>query len=257
MAKIEKIPRLREEKRKKNTNRQILVLVLLFFVVLLVILFFQSSISRVQDITVTGVKYVSDDEVIKQSHVTFDMQFLFINSEQVAASIVSSIPAVESVEVKKHFPGKVELRVKERPRVALLMNPRGELFPVTNNGFVLKEYPVKENEMDKPIIRTWRDEGLLPEFAQELTKLDSNTKSLISEIHHQPEANNPKRLVLFMKDGFEVHSTITNFAENMAWYPSFVQTLKREGKTEGIINMSEVKWFEPYRQQQTANEKKS
>jgi cell division protein FtsQ len=257
MANVEKIPRLRKETRKKKANRQLLMLMLLFFLVVLAVLFFQSSISRVQDISVTGANLVPADEVIKQSRLTFDMQYLFVNREKVEESILAGLPAIESVDVRKTFPGKIELAVKERPRVALLMDNRGATYPVTNNGIVLKQYPSGDGSVDKPIIRQWKQAQLLPKFAQELYKLDPGIRQQISEIQHQPEQDNPERLVLFMKDGFEVHTTIQNFADNMAWYPSFVQSLKQEGKTEGIINLSEVKWFAPYKQQPTNNEKQS
>ncbi|GEN32735.1 MULTISPECIES: cell division protein FtsQ/DivIB [Aneurinibacillus] len=256
MANIEKIPRLRKENRKKRTNRQLLVLMMLFFLVLLVVLFFQSSISRVQDISVTGTQLVSADEVIKQSHLTFDMQYLLVNKEKVKNSIVTALPAIESVDVRKTFPGKIELAVKERPRVALFMDGQGALYPVTNKGGILKQYPIGDGTVDKPIIRRWQTENLLPKFAAELDKLDPGIRQQISEIQHESDKNNPERLILFMKDGFEVHTTIQNFADNMAWYPSFVQSLKQEGKTEGIINLSEVKWFAPYKQQQPANNEK-
>jgi cell division protein FtsQ len=257
MANTQKIPHLRKEKRKKKANRQLLGLALLFFVILLVVLFFQSSISRVQDISVKGVEIVPAEEVIKESHLVFDMQYLFVNKEKVAASIMATIPAIESVDVRKSFPGKIELVVKERPRVALFMNTRGQLYPVTNTGVVLTQYPGGEGAVDKPIIRLWQNEQLLPKFTEQLYKMEPSIREQISEIRHEPMGNNPERLVLFMKDGFEVHTVISNFADNMAWYPSFVQSLKKEGKTEGIINLSEVKWFEPYKGQQTNNEKRS
>lgn len=101
MANIEKIPRLRQENRKKKTNRQLLILMLLFFTVLLVVLFFQSSISRVQDISVTGAKLVPSEEVIKHSQLTFDMQYLFVNKQNVEHSIIAALPAIESVDVRK------------------------------------------------------------------------------------------------------------------------------------------------------------
>lgn len=257
MANIEKIPHLRKENRKKKANRQLLILMLLFFTVLLIVLFFQSSISRVQDISVTGAKLVPPEEVIKYSQLTFDMQYLFVNKQNVEQSIIAALPAIESVDVRKKFPGKVELVVTERPRVALLMNSQGAMYPITDKGGVLKQYPSGDGTVDKPIIRRWGTEQLLPRFAGELNKLDPGIRQQISEIRHEPTKNNPENLVLFMKDGFEVHTTIQNFASNMAWYPSFVQSLKQEGKTEGIINLSEVKWFAPYKQQPANNEKQS
>lgn len=257
MANIEKIPRLRKEDRKKKTNRQLLLLMLLFFIILLVVLFFQSSISRVQDISVTGAKLVPAEEIITQSRLTFDMQYLFVNKAKVEETIITALPAIERVDVRKTFPGKVELAVKERPRVALWMNSQGALYPVTNKGGILKQYPSGDGSVDKPIIRRWEIDQLLPKFAAQLDKVDPGIRQQISEIRHEPAANNPERLVLFMKDGFEVHTTIHNFADNMAWYPSFVQSLQQEGKTEGIINLSEVKWFAPYKQQPANNEKQS
>lgn len=254
MAKLEKVPQLRQEKRKKNTNRQLLILTLLFFLVVLLVLFFRSSMSRVQDISVTGTKIVKADEVVTQSQVRLDMQYLFVDKEKVAASIIESIPAIESVSVEKSFPGKIRITVKEKPRVALWMDGRGTLYPVTAKGDILKEYANSGETMDKPIIRQWQTEALLPVFAAELSKMDQGVKQQISEIRHQPAASDPQKIILFMKDGYEVHTTVADFARNMSWYPSFVQSLKQEGRTEGIINLSEVKWFEPYQQQQKQGE---
>lgn len=250
MAKLEKVPHLRQEKRKKNTNRQLLGLMLLFFLVVLLVLFFRSSMSRVQDISVTGTEIVKADEVVQQSQIKLNMQYLFVDTDKVAASIKNSIPAIDIVRVEKSFPGKVRIIVKEKPRVALWMDGRGTLYPVTAMGDILKEYANPSDSVDKPIIRQWQAAALLPKFAAELAKMDQGIRQQISEISHQPSASDPERIILFMKDGYEVHTTVTDFARNMAWYPSFVQSLKREGRVEGIINLSEVKWFEPYKQQQ-------
>ena len=67
----------------------------------------------------------------------------------------------------------------------------------------------------------------------------------ISEI--EPAGNDdPLRLKLYMRDGFEVQTSIRNFAKNMEWYPSFVANLKKEGNHEGIIMLLDGKWFVPY-----------
>ncbi|WP_027414497.1 cell division protein FtsQ/DivIB [Aneurinibacillus terranovensis] len=249
MAQIEKIPHLREEKRKKNTNRALLTLLFLFFIVMLLILFFRSSISKLQEITVTGNQYVTKEEVIKNSGLAYQMQFLFIDKEKVAKSILAALPAIEKVDVSKQFPGKVELLVKERRQVALIMEKDGHLYPITDNGVELKGRQIFAEMGDKPIVRSWDQPALLPQLAEELTKVNPAVDQLISEIRLASQKDEMGRLVLYMKDGYEVHTTLQNFSQYMEWYPSFVESLKKEGKTEGIINLSEVKYFEPYPQQ--------
>ncbi|WCK53081.1 FtsQ-type POTRA domain-containing protein [Aneurinibacillus sp. Ricciae_BoGa-3] len=246
MAQNEKIPRLREEKRKKAANKPLLLLVFIFFMVVLLVLFFRSSISKLQSISVTGNQYATRDEIIKNSGLSFNMQFLFIDKNKVADSILKTNPAVQSVDIIKSFPGKIELHIKEKPLVALLMDKAGRLYPVTSTGSILQNHPVNETAVDKPIIRNWTGPAQLPVLAVQLGKTGPAVSQQISEISNSPQDS--QRLILFMKDGFEVHTTLAKFADYMAWYPSFVQSLKQEGKTEGIINLSEVKWFEPYPQ---------
>jgi cell division protein FtsQ len=247
MAHNEKIPHLREERRKKAANKPLLLLVFIFFIVVLLVLFFRSSISKLQSVSVTGNQYTTTDEIIKDSGLSFNMQFLFIDKARVAGSILQTNPAVQSVDVIKSFPGKIELDIKEKPRVALLMDKTGRLYPVTSTGSVLLNHPVTENAVDKPIIRNWTNPAQLSQMAAQLYKTQPAVSQMISEISNSPQ--DTQRLILFMKDGFEVHTALPKFADYMVWYPSFVQSLKQEGKTEGIINLSEVKWFEPYPQQ--------
>ena len=83
--------------------------------------------------------------------------------------------------------------------------------------------------IDRPILRNWKDTAQFTQLGEELKKMDSSIRNEISEIEPDVKETDPQRLILYMKDGYEVHTSLRHFAKNMAWYPPFVANLKQEG----------------------------
>ncbi|MEX2105149.1 MAG: cell division protein FtsQ, partial [Bacilli bacterium] len=67
MDKNSSIPPFVEQKPKYKTNKRALFLLFLFFVIILVIVFFQSSLSEIERITVSGNSLVKTSDIIKAS----------------------------------------------------------------------------------------------------------------------------------------------------------------------------------------------
>lgn len=249
MAGVQKVPKLRVAKKNKQANRRIIFLLFLFFMSLLLILFFRSSFGKVQNISVKGNQWVSTGDILQKSGISKGTSSLiFMNKGKVEQSISSSFPVVQKVTLTKVFPGSLVIDVTERPIVAF-MQKDGKAYPVFDNGTVLTTQTITKQIGDKPRLSSWANLSDLPRFINEYNQLDSEVKALISEIVYTGDAAHPDTLTLYMKEGYEVRTVIQGFANNMAKYPTYVKTLKLDGKNNGIIHLSEVKYFEPYKKQ--------
>lgn len=247
MHHLETIPQM-QKGRKKRGNKKLLWLLALFFTILLVVLFLRSPLNQIQEIIINGNELVTDSQILYTAGLELDMPYFGMDEDEVAEKI-SQLSAVSEVKVEKNFPGVVLLQIKEYERVAFLLRDSGQLIPVLENGMTL---PLDENwpgMLDRPIIRDSISGNRLKELAGQLNQLDDRVLSRISEIAMDEEENDPNRLQLFMKDGFQVKTSITDFAENMSWYPSFVHYLNQEGKNTGVVTLLEGKWFVPYEEE--------
>src|SRR5690606_8369247 len=110
------------------------------------------------------------------------------------------------------------------------------------SGHILMNRPWKE-QVNHPILSDWPTKDGLDELTNELGKLSLAVRNRMSEIKLTPIVSDPYRLVVYMMDGYEVRTSIRNFAENMAWYPHYVQLAQEEGELEGIFYLLDGKWY--------------
>ncbi|GAB7387658.1 cell division protein DivIB [Bacillaceae bacterium] len=246
MQQVNKVPHLKKTLRKKRANRRLLFLLFLFFFVILLLAFFRSPLSKVQRIEVTGTLMLDKREVVEKLGLYKGMPYLNVDAGELEEKL-SRYPEVESAEVEKRFPGTIKIAIVESQRVAFWLDRNDTLYPLLENGQILEQHPWRSRFVDLPILSRWPSTKHVPEMAKELAQLDAEVLALISEIQLTPTPTDPYRLRLFMRDGYEVRSSLTNFAKNMKWYPSFVQSLEKAnvGK-RGIIYMLDGKWFQPY-----------
>jgi cell division protein FtsQ len=247
MASTQKVPRLRVVKKKKRLNRRLIFLLFLFFMSLLLILFIRSSFGNIS-VLVKGNQWVSNEEIIKNMGIKSGSLLLFVDGKEMEQRIRSSFPLIQNVTIQKKYPATLEVAIKEKNVVAYLQKD-SKSYPVFENGTLLSSRALVEPIVDKPRLNSWTNLNLLPTFIKELNQLEPEVKSLISEIVYKQDGTRPYSLVLYMKEGYEVRTTVADFAKNMYWYPSFVKSLKQDGNNSGIIYLSEVKYFEPYQTQ--------
>jgi cell division protein FtsQ len=244
MPNMKRIPALtKKTQKRRKVNRFFLALGLLFFLGICLVLFLRSPLSKVDTIEVTGNELLSKDQVIQFSKVTTGQSFFTVNVDQIKSSL-ETLPEVKSALIERHFPGKVTITIKENNRVAFLMENNNKIIPVLENGRPLENRPWNDRLIDKPLIRHWANSSLLPQLCSELIQLEPAVVNSISEIEPDGQSDS-LNLKLFMKDGYEVHTSIRHFSQNMDWYPSFVGSLKQEGKPRGIIMLFDGKWFVP------------
>lgn len=67
----------------------------------------------------------------------------------------------------------------------------------------------------------------MKELIAELEKLTPTILRSISEIRYSPTNANEDHLTLYMNEGYEVSTTIQNFAKRMEAYPLILKQLSR------------------------------
>ncbi|WP_026689994.1 cell division protein FtsQ/DivIB [Alteribacter aurantiacus] len=236
-----RIPTLKE-KRKQRANRRLIVYVSGFFLLMTAVIYFQSSFSYVKSVKVYGNEHVMDDELIGLTHLLDDVSMWRYDASNIVNSLEAH-PEIKEASLSRHLPNTVVVTVEEYSRVAYV-NESGDYLPMLETGGILANTDRTERPYDAPVMYGFLENDALTEMAVELTKLPEGLHQRISEVHLVPAENDPQQLKVFMNDGFEVHSTMGNFSERIAPYPTIVSQLDRDAK--GIIHMRMSPYFESY-----------
>ena len=234
----DKLPTLKE-RRKKRSNRRLIFFLSFFFLLILTVVYFQSPLSHVQGIEVTGNRYVQDDVIMKASGISSGTSIWDIGEDNIER--IKEISEIKDVTIKQVFPNKVEIIIDEFERTAYLYSD-GKYFPIIETGRFLEALPKEELPVDAPILKNWEQGSEVEELTSELVKLPASITALISEIYYAPTQSDSLRIKLFMNDGHEVHSTIDKFSERMIDYPAIASGIDEGAK--GIIHMRLTPYFE-------------
>lgn len=222
------------EHRKKKAGKLLFILFLFFFAILIV-LFFQSSYSKIQAVTVTGTERLTDQEIIAQSGIELGDQILLVRESTIRDALLNN-PVIKEAKLEINFPGKITIHIEEYRTVAYYYHNQAQRYPILESGYVFEQEV--DEPMNHPILTEWDQPELLPNFCKELSQLNAIVLQQISEIRLVPSANDPFKLILYMRDGFEVQTSTLQFAKHLKNYLYVVENL--EGKEPGVINLSDA-----------------
>lgn len=230
--------------RKKKGNRRLIIVLAIFFLLVLGVVFFRSPYSKVTDIQVYGNILYTKEQIIQASTLTKGMQFLNVWNSDVEAGI-STLKGIKDISISRDFPGVIRLNIQEYRRTALYVNGQKQPSYLLEEGTLLAP-PTQLLMMDRPIIQSWasKDPKMLKQLAEALISLQGGVLHQISDLSLVPTKYDDQQVVLNMRDGNEVRSTLSQLKKKMPWYPSIVQEIPKDQK--GIVNLLDVTWFEEY-----------
>ncbi|WP_017753634.1 cell division protein FtsQ/DivIB [Calidifontibacillus oryziterrae] len=237
----DRIPKLKQQ-RKEKANRRLILYSSLFFVLVLFVLYFQSPLSKVQSINVTGNVHVTADEIRKLSHIDIGTSFWKVQVDKIVERIQAH-NQIANVKVSRHFPNHINIKVYEYKRVAYLVDG-SSFYPILETGKMLTEGKLSEIPADAPLLMNWKQSEVLQEMAAQLRKVPVSVLNRISEIHLTPDNIDPLHLTLYMSDGHEVSATVRDFAKKISNYPSIVEKLSDEHF--GVIHLEVGSYFRAY-----------
>lgn len=139
---VEKKRKEREKKRRERRKKQQISLALIFALIIFLLLFFlflfRSSIFKIkkENITISGIKNVKKEEVIKVLQLPEGATIFTISTREIGRRILQN-PWVESVKVGRRFPNGLSIKIRERKPLALI-SFNNSTFLVDEEGFIIK-----------------------------------------------------------------------------------------------------------------------
>lgn len=241
------IPVIKPEKPSGKGSRKLLLLLFVFFITLFVILFFQSSISKVASINISGNELVSADDILNATGVKIGDHFFMVSSDKLKKN-VKALKMIESVEVSKSFPGLVKIHIKEYPRVAFQMASDGTKEVLLADGSAVPVVPgMPPIPFDMPILTNWAPEDPLKTLlCAVLAKIPPPLLSDISEIKPDPSEAYNDKIKLYMRSKFEVYTTVDYLADKIEYLGFVMNEMKDRGSSSGVITMLETVRFAPF-----------
>ncbi|WP_064093794.1 cell division protein FtsQ/DivIB [Rossellomorea aquimaris] len=236
----DRIPKLKQH-RKKKANRRLLFLLSMFLLMILSVVYFQSPLSHVKNVVITGNQLVSDQIVQEKSGIDKGMNVWSVSSDKTVEQL-KKLPEIKDANVKLSFPNSYSISVEEFDKKAYL-SKGNKFFVILENGNVLNK-GTESIPVDAPLLRGFKEDKVLVKIVDELGKLPKEVQHLISEVNLTPKKTDQYHLTLFMNDGFEVSATIRTFSEKMVHYPSIVSQLDPSKK--GVIDLEVGSFFRAY-----------
>lgn len=135
-------------RKKKRIKRIIKWTTLLLLIIGGVVFALVSPIFNIKDIKVINNEQIATDTIISLSELKLDQNLFRYNRNKVIKNIKTN-PYVESVQIKRKIPNKVEITIKERQKNYNIEFLNGYAY-INNQGYILE---ISEQKIDVPVIQ--------------------------------------------------------------------------------------------------------
>lgn len=89
--------------------------------------------SKINQIEVVGIKRVSEKEILKRSGLTIGGNMVFFFDADATRGILKN-PWITDAHIKREFPGKIIVEIKETEPFCLVLEEDGELYYMNESG---------------------------------------------------------------------------------------------------------------------------
>ncbi|MFF2886749.1 cell division protein FtsQ/DivIB [Paenibacillus sp. NPDC057967] len=246
------MPVLKEPPRKRRGNKKLLAVLFLLFIALLAVLFFNSSISKISEIQITGTHFTSTEEIAGASRIEVGDAFFQIASADISAN-VKTLPQVEDAKVMKVFPGIVKITVQEYPVVAFELSAQGDLTALLSNGTSVSAEQEGLQLLDKPVLSGWETtDPVKLELTKQLALIPAKQLSDLSEISPIPSKAYPDRIRMYTRTKFEVITAVSVLTEKIDALNAVIET-----QEPGKITMLLADTYVPFHTEEDGDESHS
>jgi cell division protein FtsQ len=212
----------------------------------LAILFFQSSISKISMITITGNEMVSTETIGQAAGVAVGDRFFADSSPRIKKRI-EALKSIQSAKVTKRFPGLVRIQITEYSRVAFRIGEDGNRRAVLADGSEIPLDPASRLVLDKPLLSGWQaDDPMKSKLCKTLGQIDDDLLTDISEIRPDPSESYPDKIKMYTRSKYEVYTTIGYLPDKIKVLGMFIRNLQDRNIKDGMINMLETDNHAPF-----------
>ncbi|MDQ1912995.1 FtsQ-type POTRA domain-containing protein [Paenibacillus sp. GD4] len=254
----ERLPVMKEPKKRNRSSPKLLVFLFVFFITLLLVLFFQSTLSKITEVEISGQEHVSVGEIGQAAAVQPGDHFFSVSSNEIESRI-KSLRMIETVTVSKHFPGKIQIEVKEYPKVAYQFNESGQVEALLADASVVKVTALGA-VLDMPILSGWPKEdasGMKEMLCRVMGQLPSVLFADVSEIKPDPTASYPDKIKMYTRSQYEVQTTIGYLPEKMKYMESYIANLRENKVKGGILRLLETDSHTPFEAEPSKTDNKA
>lgn len=222
-----------------KTFRRIFNFTLLLFVFLISIyLFLHSSYFNIDKIYTTGLKQLSEEEILDFAEIVDGQNIFEIDNKSIARTIRVH-HMVKDAQLIRHLPRTLEIKVEERQIWAIIPHNK-EFLCIDDEGVVidkkttmdLSPYPLitLSKVLDKVNLGQVIDpEGIL-QIRQLWEMLSKTDQDFISDFHY----NDKQELIIYSSNGTEIKVGNEDRLEEKASFIQEIIKLEKEFEQEGL-----------------------
>lgn len=144
--KVSNIKKIKKQNNKIRKTAMKITFILLLIIIVSIILA-SSEIFSIKEISVLGTDKLSENEIISFSKITIGENMFKLNFSKIKSSILEN-PYVDEVKLKRVFPNKVEINVKER-KVKYMIQLAESYIYIDGQGHILE---ISKEKQEVPIL---------------------------------------------------------------------------------------------------------
>ena len=235
------MPVLKEPEPKKKGNKKLIVIIVILFLAIFSIVFFNSTLSKITEVQITGTQFASSAEVMSAAGLKVGDSFVFSSAEEIEKNI-TTLNTINKAVVTKHFPGIIKIAVTEYSVVAFEFDVNGELFALLASGASIKTNNDRLQIMDKPVLTGWsKEDPFKKELMKQLASIDSTFLADISEITPIPSVAFSDRILIYTRTKFEVITAVSLIREKVEAMNGVIET-----QAPGKLTLLLADTYEPF-----------
>lgn len=201
-------------KRKLRLFRFMLLLLILLIIGFLVYTLLNS---KVKNITITGTKYINDDEILEISNLKNYPSFI-LTFDYGLEKKIKKINLVKKVNMKRGFYNTITINIDE---YKILLRNKDNTKYILENGKLVE---IGE-EISVPRLVSDLESSKYNQLLKALLDIKTKELSKVSEIEYVPNEYDKDRFILYMNDGNSVYLTLTKF-EMLNYYDKVLPQLE-------------------------------
>ena len=202
---------LKNQKSKKSSSKKILVVVAVFLIA--IILVFVSGAFDVSEIIVEENNIISDEQIISFSGIEKGTN-LFAISKNDTISKLKENPYIDTVTIKRIFPNKLKLIIKERQKKYAIQLANSYIY-IDKQGYILE---ISNDTPEVPIIIGFQTDINNIKPNDRLEESDLNKIKMIIKIMDTAQNNELANLITKIDISDESNYTIYLDKENKIAY---------------------------------------
>ena len=220
--KIKKVSNIKKIKKQQNKARKLVIKICIIslLIIILAIILASSEIFNIKEISVSGIDKLTQNEIISFSNIKIDENIFKINFAN-TKSLIKENSYVEDVLIKRKFPNKIEISVKER-KVNYMLQLAESYIYIDGQGNILE---ISKEKKQVPI--------LLGIFS-DLSNIEAGNRLVKEDLI---KLNTVNKIIGTCKN-YEMYSLLTKI--DMTEESNFVLYFENESKVAYIGDASDL-----------------